>query len=105
MPASKTPTYRLTPKAVTDLEHIWLYTLETWSLAQADAYIDALTAAFQRLAAMPTIARERREFTPPVRIHPVQSHLVIYHTTDDGIVVLRVLGGQQDWQDLMREGE
>ena len=30
--------YRLSPLAVADLESIWLYTFERWSLEQADRY-------------------------------------------------------------------
>lgn len=30
--------YRLTPRAESDLEEIWLYTFKTWSPEQADRY-------------------------------------------------------------------
>ncbi|WP_415156916.1 type II toxin-antitoxin system RelE/ParE family toxin [Maritalea sp.] len=40
MPTDKPTHYRLTPKAVDDLEGIWEYTAKQWSLAQADIYID-----------------------------------------------------------------
>lgn len=43
------------------------------------------------------MARERSAFSPPLRIHPFQSHLVIYRLEDDGIAIIRVLGGHQDW--------
>ncbi len=42
--------YRLSPLAETDLEDIWLYTLETWSLEQADRYLRTLFSAFADLA-------------------------------------------------------
>lgn len=103
MPPNKSQQYRLTPRALSDLDHIWFYTFETWSVTQADSYIDALTGCFEKLAAMPEMARERAEFMPPVRIHPYQSHLVIYGIEEDGVSIVRVLGGHQDWQEILQD--
>lgn len=49
------------------------------------------------LAAMPEMARERMEFSPPVWIHPHGRHLIVYRTRHDHIEIVRVLGGEQDW--------
>lgn len=40
MPASSLTAYRLTPAAQNDLEDIWLYTAQQWSMAQAGRYMD-----------------------------------------------------------------
>ena len=70
MPASNLGAYRLTPAARRNLEDMWLYTAQTWSMAQADRYTDIIEDAFDRLLFMPEMAREHPEFDPPVRIHP-----------------------------------
>lgn len=93
---------QLSPKALEDLEDIWRYTAETWSIEQADTYVDALSHVFNIIAAMPTMARERLEFDPPVRIHVHQNHLIVYTAYDDHINVLRLLGGKQDWRAILR---
>jgi len=93
--------YRLTPAAQKDLEGIWLYSAQTWSAEQANRYADILEEAFGRLLAMPEIARERAEFDPPVRILPSARHLIVYRIENDHLVVLRVLGGKQDWQTVL----
>lgn len=85
------PEYSLTPKAETDLEGIWLYSVEHWGVEQADCYIDDLDGAFQLLAGQPHLCRERREYTPPVRIHHCASHLIIYTTNSQGIEIIRIL--------------
>ncbi|AXS40001.1 type II toxin-antitoxin system RelE/ParE family toxin [Breoghania sp. L-A4] len=90
------------PKALGDLDDIWRYTAETWSLDQADTYIDELARSFETLAATPEMARERTEFDPPVRIHSHKSHMIIYTVDDDHVMVLRVLGGQQNWQAILQ---
>lgn len=93
---------RLTPKAIADLEAIWLYTTAQWSAEQADQYVDELEQVFNTLAAMPGIARERREFSPPVRIHPHRQHLIIYREASDAIEIIRILGGSQDWMAVFK---
>jgi toxin ParE1/3/4 len=102
MPADSLTTYRLTPVAQNDLEDIWIYIAQQWSMAQADRYTDILEDTFERLLFMPEIARERSEFQPPVRIHPSAEHLIIYRIEGDHLAILRVLGAGQDWQAILR---
>jgi toxin ParE1/3/4 len=101
MTAELTGGVRLSPKAEADLEDIWRFGAAKWSPARADQYLDGLLAVFDLLLVMPGIARERTEFTPPVRIHSAGSHLVIYRTDTDHLHILRVLGGRQEWQRLL----
>jgi toxin ParE1/3/4 len=42
------------------------------------------------------LARERREFEPPVRLHPYQAHMIAYIIRDGGLLIIRVLHGRQD---------
>ena len=94
--------YRLTPAAQNDLEDIWLYTAQQWSMEQANRYCDLLEDTFQFLVSMPNMARERTEFNPPVRIHPNSNHLIVYRIEVDYLAILRVLGARQDWQAILR---
>jgi toxin ParE1/3/4 len=88
---------RLTPRAEQDLEDIWQYTAQTWSPAQADRYVAALSVTLDTLSLLPEIARERTEFSPPVRIHPSGRHVIIYRVDADHLDIIRILGGKQDW--------
>jgi len=88
--------YQLTPAAEADLEAIWNYTDRVWSIEQAHRYIEGLADTFSVLAETPTLARERDEFQPPVRIHPYAHHLIIYLTIDRGILVVRILHESMD---------
>lgn len=105
MPASSPSAYRLTPAAQHDLEDIWLYTAQTWSMTQADRYTDIIEDTFDRLLFMPEMSRERPEFDPPVRIHPSAEHLIIYRVERDQLIILRVLGAGQDWQTVLRAAD
>lgn len=101
MTEAKLKLYKLTAKAREDLEHIWLYGAKTWSPSQADQYIDDLALMFEMLVAMPAMARERKEFTPPVRIHVHRKNLIIYTIIEDYILIIRILAGQQDWRTIL----
>ena len=103
MAAFKVTAYRLTPKARSDLEDIWFYSFQQWSADQADHYIDALTAGIDVLVQTPAIARERSEFTPPVRIFVCREHLLIYRIDGAAIEIVRILGSRQNWMQIMRQ--
>lgn len=105
MSSGKPSGYGLTPRAQADLEEIWRYTAESWSVKQADEYVGSLVKTFGLIATMPAMARERAEFDPPVRILVHDSHLVIYVVEDGGVSILRVLGGRQDWLAILNDAE
>ncbi len=89
---------RLTPRARVDLEEIWLYSARSWSETQADQYIDKLTRMFDTLRVMPELGRKHHEFTPPVRVHPIGKHVIIYNIEGEVLLIIRVLGAQQNWR-------
>ena len=47
------------------------------------------------------IARERRELAPPVRLHPYQAHMIVYVEEGQGMLIVRVLHGRQDWESAL----
>lgn len=94
--------YRLTPAARNDLEDIWLYSAQQWSVEQADRYADILEDTIDQLLFMPEMGRARSEFDPPVRIHPSAEHLIVYRIENDHLSIVRILGAGQDWQAILR---
>ena len=103
MATDKPLTIRLLPKADYDMEKIWKHTAANWSVDQANNYVAALTSTFDLLALSPLMARERREFVPPVRIHPHQSHVIIYRLSDGYLDIVRVVHKKQNWAPLLGE--
>lgn len=89
--------YRLSPLAISDLEKIWLYTFENWSLEQADSYHGDLVAAFKGLAKGTKTGR-------PVDVregyfkYAVGSHFAFYRQSSTGIDVIRILHQRMDAQ-------
>ena len=90
--------YRLTRKAAADIRHIYLESARRFGPAQAERYHVRLRHTFDLLAENPGLARERTELSPPVRVHPCGSHVVIYVVEDDGtVLIVRVRHGREDW--------
>jgi toxin ParE1/3/4 len=94
----------LRPAAEADLSGIWLEGASRWSVEQAEHYSDGLFALFDLLVEFPEIARERAEFSPPVRIHPSGAHLVIYRREGQGIEIVRILHGHQNLTAYLSDG-
>ena len=89
--------YRLTRKAEEDVIGIYANGLRMFGSAQAARYHDELETVFQLLGENPGMARERREITPPVRIHPYKAHIIVYVPDATGILIIRVRHGHEDW--------
>lgn len=102
MPGSKG--WVLRPSAEADLSAIWLQGASAWGVEQAERYADGLFALFDLLAEFPEMARERAEFTPPARIHPSGSHLVIYRLEEQGVEIIRILHAHQNLLAFLQEG-
>lgn len=95
--------WTIRPTAQADLSEIWRHGAANWGVAQADRYADGLFALFDLLAGFPELARERIEFTPPVRIHPSGTHLILYRQEREGIEIIRVLHARQDFTAYLQE--
>ena len=92
------------PAAEADLSDIWHHGAAAWGVEQADRYADGLFAVFDLLTEFPELSREREEFTPPVRIHPSGSHLVIYRLEGQGVEIIRILHSHQNLTIYLVEG-
>lgn len=91
--------YVLSRKAEEDIIGIFQTGIEQFGLSQAERYHEQLGQCFRFLAENPLAAHERFEILPPVRIHPIGSHLVIYRVEENGTVfIIRVRHGHEDWQ-------
>ena len=90
--------YRLTARAKEDIIGIYVDGAALFGARQAEAYHERLRRTFEVLADNPRIARERTEITPPVRVYPCGSHIVVYIIKPDGgVLVVRVRHAREDW--------
>ena len=90
-------TIRLTRQANSDLVDIYMIGAAKYGRVQAEHYYAGLTTLFALLEERPLMARLREEFIRPVRLYPYRAHVVAYVEHEDGILIVRVLHGRQDW--------
>ncbi|GGO84321.1 toxin ParE4 [Marinobacterium nitratireducens] len=88
--------FNVSREALEDLRAIGRYTQKIWGAAQRRKYLNGLDERFRFLATNPLISPLRAEFSPPVRIHHHDSHLIVYLVEDTHITIIRVLHGSMD---------
>ena len=93
----------LLPAAESDLSNIWDYTVERWSLKQAQTYASGMTDLLLLLCDQPEIAPLFGKLTPPLRVYRYRSHLVIFTTDDSTVEVIRVVHGRSNWLGLLAD--
>jgi toxin ParE1/3/4 len=87
----------LSPRAQTDLEEIWDYTVARWGLDQAETYTRQLWECIQAVAARPSIGRECADLRPGYFKLSSGSHVLFYRLITDGIDIVRILHERMDY--------
>lgn len=88
--------YRLSPLAENDLEDIWVYTLQNWSLEQADRYQDEMMEAIEALAKGNKTGRATDDIRVGYLKYAVGRHFLFYQLTDNRLDVVRILHQQMN---------
>jgi toxin ParE1/3/4 len=87
--------YRLSPLAERDLEDIWRYSARTWSVEQADRYVNGIAMAIKQLASG-TKTGSRVDVREGYFRYAVGSHCVFYRHSGAGLDAIRVLHQRMD---------
>ena len=87
--------YRLSPRAESDLEDIWLYTQRHWSEEQADHYVSLLVSAFEGLAAGTRHGRAALVL-PDFQKYPCGAHMICFLDHGECLDIIRILHKRQD---------
>ncbi|MFP3593708.1 type II toxin-antitoxin system RelE/ParE family toxin [Chryseobacterium sp. SIMBA_038] len=90
--------YKISKEASKDLEKIWLYTFETWSVQQADHYFDLLMNEIEYLSENPTSGKDYNEIRKGYFRSRVKSHFIFYkiNLKNEEIEIIRILHQQMD---------
>ncbi len=91
--------YKLSVKAEQDIVHAFHEGVRLFGVEQAEKYFAGMEQVFQFLSDTPKAARQRTEITPPVRIHPYRSHIIVYLIdSKSDVLILRVRHGRENWE-------
>lgn len=89
--------YRISEKAINDLERIWLYTFRNWSKEQADRYHNLIIDEIKFIANNFDLGRKIDYVRDGYRMSKVKSHLIFAKKSkDDVIEIVRILHQSMD---------
>ena len=83
-------TYRIRSLAQSDLESIWLYTLEQWGVEQANFYLKSIINRFDWLVDNPLLGKQRDDIKEGYYCFPEGMHVIFYKINDDHIDIIGV---------------
>lgn len=95
--------YKISQEAALDLEGIWIYTFENWSVDQADRYLNLLFNEIEYLAENPGSGKDLNEIRKGYFLSPVKSHLILYKSDlkNEKLLIIRILHKRMDIESLI----
>ncbi|MEO1434150.1 MAG: type II toxin-antitoxin system RelE/ParE family toxin [Bacteroidota bacterium] len=89
--------FSMTKLAVKDLEDIWHFTAENWSIVQVDRYYQSLITEIRFLANNPGLGKSYADLLKNCFGFAVGSHIVFYKKCDpEGILIVRIIHQRMD---------
>lgn len=88
--------YKISNEAKRDIENLWLYTLNEWSIQAADRYVRLIMDEILYVADHPHSATDCSEIREGYYKTRVKSHFIFYRLNNETIEVVRVLHQQMD---------
>jgi toxin ParE1/3/4 len=96
--------YIINEKAIEDINQIWMYTAENWSVEQADRYYNLILDEIEYIAENFKEARSFETIKQGYRTSKVKSHILFFKKTmDDQIEVIRVLHERMDLDNRLND--
>jgi toxin ParE1/3/4 len=90
--------YKISKEALNDLERIWLYTIENWSIEQADRYFSLIFNEIEFLAKTPDSGKDFSHIRKGYFRSKVKSHFIFYRINkkEENLEVIRILHQSMD---------
>ena len=88
--------YVISKKAVVDLEEIWYYTVENWSVAQADRYYSLIIDEISYICKNVNTGKSMDHIRKGYLASKIKSHLIFYRVINDTVEIIRILHERMD---------
>ena len=90
--------YSLSKEAQNDLENIWIYTFENWSIEQADRYLNLLFDEMEYLCLKPNSGFDFGKIRNDYFRVKVKFHFIFYkiNNTQNPLEIIRILHEMMD---------
>lgn len=97
--------YKISQEANRDIENIWLYTYENWSLEQADRYFNLILDEIEYLAENPESGKNYDYIRKEYYRSRMKSHFIFYkiNLQKEEIEIIRILHQRMDIESRLTE--
>ena len=96
--------YIISEKALEDINNIWIYTAENWSVEQADRYYNLIIDEIEYIVDNLDMARDFGEIRKSYRYSKVKSHLIFFKKDKTNeIEVVRILHERMNIENRLAE--
>ncbi|MDR6968675.1 toxin ParE1/3/4 [Flavobacterium arsenatis] len=96
--------YKISEKAIEDINSIWIYTAENWSKTQADRYYNLIFDEIEFIADNFESGKDFDAVRKGYRYSKVKSHLIFYKKSQGGMIeIIRVLHERMDIESRLKE--
>jgi len=96
--------YIISEEALKDIDNIWLYTAENWSLEQADRYYNLILDEIEYISDNFEAGRDIGRIRKGYRFSKIKSHLIFYKKSKGGeIEIIRILHERMDIENRLDE--
>ena len=98
------PEYIISEKALEDINNIWIYTAENWSIEQADRYYNLIIDEIEYIVKNLDMAYDFGKIRKSYRYSKVKSHLIFFKKDKiNEIEVVRVLHERMDIENRLAD--
>lgn len=96
--------YIISEKALEDINNIWIYTAENWSVEQADRYYNLIIDEIEYIVHNFDMASDFEKIRKSYRYSKVKSHLIFFKKDKTNeIEIVRVLHERMDIENRLAE--
>lgn len=88
--------YRISNEAANDLEKIWVYTVENWSVEQAERYLGLVFEEIDYLCRKPESSKDYSHIRKGYFCSRVKSHLIFFRINKSKVEIIRILHEMMD---------
>jgi toxin ParE1/3/4 len=91
-------------EALNDIDNIWAYTTERWSIEQADKYYNLILDKINFIAQFPMLGQDRNHIQKNYRSFIVESHLIFYQYIEEEnyLKIIRILHQSVDIKSVFK---
>ena len=90
--------YIISKKALSDLDEIWFYTVEKWSVEQANRYYQLIFDEIKYICKKSDSGKRIDNIRSGYQVSKVKSHFIFYKIVNNVVEVIRILHEKMDFE-------